>query len=192
VADFPYPGGLEENVDLPGVGPAIVRPVKAEDEAAFHAGFAKLTPEDIRMRFFAPMNRLPEDMAFSLTHIDYDREMAFVMLRRDDGALVGVSRLAIHPGRERAEFAVITRSDLKGHGIGRHLMGRLVNYARTRRVRTLYGDILRENAPMVEFMRGLGFAIENIPESEAIVRATCRLDPDAGAAGPVAPGGAGL
>ena len=89
--------------------------------------------------------------------------------------LVGVSRLVIYPGRERAEFAVIVRSDLKGHGIGRHLMKRLVDYARTRHVDTLYGDILRENVPMVEFMRGLGFAIDDIPESEAIVRATCRL-----------------
>jgi acetyltransferase len=192
MADFPYPGELEETVDLSGVGPAVVRPVKAEDEAAFHAGFAKLSPEDIRMRFFAPMQRLPDDMAFSLTHIDYDREMAFVMLRRADGALVGVSRLIIYPGREKAEFAVIVRSDLKGHGIGRHLMKRLVDYARTRRVRTLYGDILRENVPMTEFMRGLGFAIQNIPESEAIVRATCHLDTGARPAGPVAPGGAGL
>lgn len=173
--DLPYPDGLEETVDLPGVGPAIVRPVKADDEAAFHEAFAKLSPEDIRMRFFAPMKRLPDDMAFSLTHIDYDREMAFVMRRHADGALVGVSRLVIYPGHEKAEFAVIVRSDLKGHGIGRHLMKRLVDYARTRRVGTLYGDILRENMPMTEFMRGLGFAIEDIPESEAIVRATCRL-----------------
>jgi len=177
--DFPYPDGLEETVDLPGVGPATVRPVRAEDEAAFHAGFAKLSPEDIRMRFFAPMKSLPDDMAFNLTHIDYDREMAFVMLRHADGALVGVSRLVIYPGREKAEFAVIVRSDQKGHGIGRHLMKRLVDYARTREVGYLYGDILRENVAMMEFMRGLGFAIEGIPESEAIVRATCRLGRDA-------------
>jgi acetyltransferase len=80
-----------------------------------------------------------------------------------------------YPDREKAEFAVIVRSDLKGHGIGRHLMKRLVDYARTRRVGILYGDILRENVPMIEFMRDLGFAIGDIPESEAIVRATCRL-----------------
>jgi acetyltransferase len=175
MTNLPYPNGLEETVDLAGVGPATVRPVRAEDEAAFHAAFAKLSPEDIRMRFFAPMKRLPDDMAFNLTHIDYDREMAFVMRRHADGTLVGVSRMVIYPGREKAEFAVIVRSDLKGHGIGRHLMKRLVDYARTRRVGLLYGDILRENVPMLEFMRGLGFAIEDIPESQAIVRATCRL-----------------
>jgi acetyltransferase len=175
ITNLPYPSELEETVDLPGVGPATVRPVRPEDEAAFHAGFAFLSPEDVRMRFFAPMKRLPDDMAFNLTHIDYDREMAFVMLRQSDGALVGVSRLVIYPGRERAEFAVIVRSDLKGHGIGRHLMKRLVDYARARNVGTLYGDILRENVPMTEFVRDLGFSIDDIPESEAIVRATCHL-----------------
>jgi acetyltransferase len=173
--DFPYPDGLEEDVDLPGVGAATVRPVRAEDEERFHDGFAKLSPEDVRMRFFAPMNHLPDDMAFNLTHIDYDREMAFVMVRKSDGALVGVSRMVIGPGREKAEFAVVVRSDLKGHGIGRHLMKRLVDYARAQRIGYLYGDILRENVPMIEFMRGLGFAVAGIPESEAIVRATCRL-----------------
>jgi acetyltransferase len=176
MTDFPYPDGLEETVDLPGVGPATVRPVKPEDQAAFHAGFAKMSPEDIRMRFFAPMKRLPDDMAFNLTHIDYDREMAFVMQRHADKDIVGVSRLVIYPGRQRAEFAVVVRSDLKGHGIGRHLMKRLVDYARTRDVGFLYGDILRENVPMTEFMRGLGFTIDDIPESEAIVRASCQLE----------------
>jgi acetyltransferase len=177
MTSLPYPSELEETVDLPGVGPATVRPVKPEDETAFHEAFARLSPEDIRMRFFAPMKRLPDDMAFNLTHIDYDREMAFAMLRHADGALVGVSRLVIYPGREKAEFAVIVRSDLKGHGIGRHLMKRLVDYARTRNVGYLYGDILRENVPMTEFMRDLGFALDDIPESEAIVRASCRLAP---------------
>jgi acetyltransferase len=175
MANLPYPSELEEGVELPGVGPAVVRPVRPEDEPALHASFALLTPEDIRMRFFAPMKRLPDDMAFNLTHIDYDREMAFVMLRRKEGDLVGVSRMVIHQDREKAEFAVIVRSDLKGHGIGRHLMKRIVDYARTRNVSHLYGDILRENIAMLEFMRELGFALNDIPESEAIVRATCRL-----------------
>jgi acetyltransferase len=171
-----YPQGLEETVDLPGIGPATVRPVRPEDEAAFHEGFARLTPDDVRMRFFAPMKRLPDDMAEKLTHIDYDREMAFVMKRHADGALVGVSRLVIYPERGgKAEFAVVVRSDLKGHGVGRHLMKRLVDYARARGVTDLFGDILRENVPMIEFMRELGFTIDRIEESEAILRATCKL-----------------
>jgi acetyltransferase len=155
----------------------LVRPVRADDDPLFHAAFAKMTPEDVRMRFFAPMKQLPDDMVYRLTHIDYDQEMAFVMERKDERDIVGVSRM-IMSKNQRAEFAVIVRSDLKGRGIGRYLMKCLVDYARTRDVRELYGDILSENAPMAEFMRGLGFHLEHIPESEAIIRATLQLAPN--------------
>jgi acetyltransferase len=175
MATLPYPKDLEIRTELPELGPVFVRPVRPEDEPGFHVGFAKLSPEDVRMRFFAPMKNLPDDMAHQLTNIDYDREMAFVMLREREDDLVGVSRM-IMTKDDRAEFAVVVRSDLKGRGIGRFLMKCLVDYARTRRVRELYGDILRENVPMAEFMRDLGFNLEDIPESEAIIRATCRLD----------------
>jgi acetyltransferase len=174
MAALPYPKHLEFRTELPEVGPVLVRPVKPGDEPAYHAAFARLSPEDIRMRFFAPMKELPDDMAHQLTHIDYDREMAFVMLRQPGGDIVGVSRM-IMAKDGKAEFAVIVRSDLKGRGIGRYLMKYLVDYASTRDVRELYGDILRENVPMTEFMRGLGFALENIPESEAIIRARLHL-----------------
>ena len=174
MATRPYPRHLEVHADLPELGAVLVRPVRPEDEPLFRAGFAKLTPEDVRMRFFAPMKQLPDDMVHQLTHIDYDREMAFVMLRKAEGDLVGVSRMFMVKGR-RAEFAVVVRSDLKGLGIGRFLMQCLVNYARGRQVRELYGDILRENVPMTEFMRGLGFTLDDIPESEAIIRAHLNL-----------------
>jgi acetyltransferase len=178
MAMLPSPNDLELQAELPGLGPVLVRPVRPEDEPAFHAGFAKMSPEDIRMRFFAPMKELPHDMAYQLTHIDYDREMAFVMFRAREGDLVGVSRM-IMTKDGKAEFAVVVRSDLKGRGVGRFLMKRLVDYARARDVRELYGDILRENMPMTEFMRGLGFHIEQIPESEAIMRASLTLAPKA-------------
>jgi acetyltransferase len=176
MATLPYPKELETRTELPELGPVLVRPVKPEDQPAYHAAFARMTQEDIRMRFFAPMKQLPDDMAYQLTHIDYDREMAFVMLRQHDRDIVGVSRM-IKVKNGRAEFAVVVRSDLKGHGIGRFLMKCLVGYARAHEVRELYGDILRENVPMTEFMRDLGFSLEDIPESEAIIRARLTLAP---------------
>ena len=171
-----YPRELALRTELPGLGPVLVRPVHPGDEPAYRAAFTKMSPEDIRMRFFAPMKELPDDMIHQLTHIDYDREMAFAMLREREADLVGVSRMIMTSDR-KAEFAVVVRSDLKGHGIGRFLMKCLVDYARSRDVRELYGDILSENQPMIEFMRGLGFHLEHIPESEAILRATLALAP---------------
>jgi acetyltransferase len=178
MSTLPYPKDLETRVELPELGAVLVRPVRPEDEPAYRVAFGKMSPEDIRMRFFAPMKELPDDMLYQLTHIDYDREMAFVMLRVREADLIGVSRM-IMTKDQKAEFAVVVRSDLKGHGIGRFLMKALVDYARTRDVRALYGDILRENVPMTEFMRDLGFKLDSIPESEAIIRASLVLSPQA-------------
>ncbi len=170
----PYPKELERKISLDAIGPALIRPVRPEDEPAFHVAFAKLSPEDVRMRFFAPMKRLPHDMAARLTQIDYDREMAFVLERESDREILGVNRIVADPDNRKAEFAVIVRSDLHGRGIGRMLMQRLVQYARNRGIGEMFGDILRENVTMITFMRELGFELKSIAESEAIVRA--RLD----------------
>ena len=66
----------------------IVRPIRPEDADEHGAFFSRLSPQDIRYRFFSAMRELsPEQMA-RLTQIDYDREMAFIALReatRRDG-----------------------------------------------------------------------------------------------------------
>lgn len=177
----PYPKELEEAIDLPGIGKVLLRPVRPEDEPAFHATFAKLSDEDIRMRFFAPLKTLPRDMAARLTQIDYDREMAFVLEQLSDGAIIGVSRFVADPDGRKAEFAVIVRSDLKGRGIGRLLMTRIVDYARRRGIGELFGDILRENTAMLALMQEMGFEIVNLEETEAIVRARLVLSTAAAA-----------
>ena len=41
-----------------------------------------MSPEDLRLRFFAPMRGLTHALAARLTQIDYDREMALVALQR--------------------------------------------------------------------------------------------------------------
>jgi acetyltransferase len=71
-----------------------------------------------------------------------------------------VARLIADPDRERAEFAVMVRTDLKGRGIGSLLMQSLVNYAKQSGIGELFGEILPENKLMIALARELGFAIE--------------------------------
>jgi acetyltransferase len=121
--------------------------------------FAQLSPEDIRLRFFTPMRALPPGLLARLTQIDYDREMAFVLVDRRNGEFLGVSRFSADPDNIRAEFAVTVRSDLKGHGLGRLLMQRLIAYAKSRGTAEMVGDVLEENARMLALCRELGFTI---------------------------------
>ncbi len=75
----PYPKELEETITVPDGRSFLLRPVRPEDEPAAQRLFAQMTPEDFRMRFFAPQKSLSHTMAARMTQIDYDREMALVL-----------------------------------------------------------------------------------------------------------------
>ena len=78
------------------------------------------TPRDIYLRFFSLMKQFPHMMAARLSQIDYSREMAFVAIAppgsADAGDILGVARMIADPNNERAEFAVMVRSDWHGRG----------------------------------------------------------------------------
>ncbi len=171
----PYPKELEKQEELPGLDEVLLRPVRPEDAPAFMALFAKLTPEDIRMRFFASLKNAPPLQIARATQIDYDREMAFVLCKPDANDILGVARLAADPDNCRAEFAVLVRSDLQRRGLGELLMRRLIIYARGRSIGELFGDILEDNAAMVALARKLGFSITRPLQPPGIVRAVLKL-----------------
>jgi acetyltransferase len=179
----PYPSELEEEVELAGGRRFVLRPVRPEDSPALIRFFEKLTPEDVRMRFFAAMKALSPAMVARLTQIDYEREMALVLTepgRPSDGAeIYGVARICADPDNETAEFAIIVRSDMKAHGLGTFLMRRIIDYARARGLRRLYGVVLRENEAMLRLCRVFGFTIQSLPENPAIFEARLELQASA-------------
>ena len=109
-----------------------------------------------------------------LTQIDYARAMAFVALDPADGSLIGEVRLAADPDNVRAEFAVAVRSDRQGRGIGRALMTRLIDYARTESIGEIFGDVLDRNAAMRRLCRDLGFVETEHPEDRSLQRVSLR------------------
>ncbi len=173
----PYPQQLERVEQLPGLGSALLRPVRPEDEQAFVRLFDRLSAEDVRLRFFAPLREMPRRQLARLTQIDYDREMAFVLEASgpEQGEILGVVRIAADPDNQRAEFAVTVRSDLKGRGIGTLMLSRMLDYARDRGIAEVFGDILGENTMMIALCRDLDFALAALPEGGGIVRASKRL-----------------
>jgi acetyltransferase len=63
----------------------------------------------------------------------------------------------------------------QGQGLGRHLLGRLIAVARARGVRKLTGQVLVENAPMLQLVKTLGFR-ETLPASDGIATVELGLD----------------
>ncbi|MBM3573268.1 MAG: GNAT family N-acetyltransferase, partial [Alphaproteobacteria bacterium] len=116
----PYPSELESRIILPDGAIYLLRPIRPEDAPALHHAFEKLTAEDVRLRFFSPMRRLPHKLAARLTQIDYDREMALIAVQPDDPdtsaeriSVAAVVRIACDPDNIEGEFAIVVRSDLK-------------------------------------------------------------------------------
>jgi len=173
----PYPRELEESVEVEGRR-LLLRPVRPEDEPALRRAFAKLSPQAVRMRFFAPLRELSHALGARLTQLDYDREMALVLA--DPGTagpadIYGVVRISADPDNERAEFAVIVRDDMTGKGIGRLLMRRIIDYAAGRGIGEIFGDVLAENAPMLDMCRRLGFVVDDGFGEAGVVHLRLRL-----------------
>ncbi|MDF3073307.1 MAG: acetyltransferase [Alphaproteobacteria bacterium] len=174
----PYPRHLEHKARLRDGRELLLRPVRPEDEPLIHGYFARMDKEDVRMRFFAPMSRLPHNLAARLTQIDYDRQMAFLAFTTDaegkqDG--LGVVRIAADPDNRRAEYAITVRSDVKGAGVGRVLMRSIVDYARQRGIGEIFGTVLRENERMLRVCRAMGFTLQVVPEDPTIVEVVMAL-----------------
>ncbi|MEN3976684.1 bifunctional acetate--CoA ligase family protein/GNAT family N-acetyltransferase [Emcibacter sp. SYSU 3D8] len=155
----PYPDGLEETVSLRSGEAVVLRPIRPEDEAAHDAFFQRLDQEDLHHRFFGAIKPPGHETLARLTQIDYDREMCFIATRGTAGEdeTLGVVRAIADPDNERAEYAVIVRSDLKGTGIGQALMEKLIRYARTRGTKELWGTVLADNKAMLDLASRLGF-----------------------------------
>jgi acetyltransferase len=122
--------------------------------------FGRLSEDEIRSRFFVPMKHMPHVTAARFTQIDYDREMALVITETgSDGVdeLHAIVRLISDPDRARAEFAIIVEHALTGLGLGSLLMSRLIDYARSKGIGELYGDVLADNAVMRNLCRTFGF-----------------------------------
>jgi acetyltransferase len=164
----PYPRELEKLVTLRDGTPVHLRPIRPDDAPELHQMIGRSNLEDLRMRFFTAMKQLPPALAARLTQIDYDREMAFVAhaVNGQNDGLWGVGRLHADPDRQRAEYAVMTRSDIAGRGLGLRLMQEIVEHGHRTGVREVFGEVLAENERMLTMCERLGFKRQRSDDPE--------------------------
>jgi len=157
----PYPAELEEWITWDGQ-PTLVRPIKPEDGPQHIEFFNSLDPVDIHYRMFMMVRELRPSQLARFTQIDYDREMAFIATRKlEDGRwqTLAVARAVADPDNERAEFAIIVRSDLKGQGLGPILLRKLIAYCRSRGTKEIVGEALAGNERVLRLVRHFNGAI---------------------------------
>ncbi len=155
----PYPKGWEKTVTIADGRAAFIRPIQPSDEGIYGDFLRSITPDDLRLRFFAPKSEFSHQFVARFTQIDYARAMAFVAVDPTTGEMLGGSRLVADPDYVKGEYAVMVRSDLKGQGLGWALMQQLIAYAKAEGLQQLHGDVLRENTQMLSMCRQLGFEV---------------------------------
>ncbi|MBF9234982.1 bifunctional acetate--CoA ligase family protein/GNAT family N-acetyltransferase [Microvirga alba] len=159
----PYPKEWERTITMRSGRTAFVRPVRPEDEEEFRRFFEHVTPEDLRLRFFAPVRDFSHPFLARLTQLDYARAIAFVAFDSDTGEMMGAVRIHADANHETGEYGILLRSDLKGIGLGWELMRLMIEWAKVEGLHEVEGQVLRENATMLDMCRNLGFAIHADP-----------------------------
>ena len=128
-------GSSESHATLPGGERVLIRRARPEDVALYRDFLADVSAEDLRLRFFAHVAELSAAEIDKLSHLDYRHEMAFVALDENTGQMLGLVRLKDELDEKTAEFAILVRSRVKGHGLGWLLMQPVINYANATRLR---------------------------------------------------------
>jgi acetyltransferase len=127
-----------------------IRPVGAEDEVLLQEMFDRCLQTDIEFRLPGLMQGSADQMANRLTHLDLEREMAFVATTHaDPNRICGFAHIVID-GRDgnKAEFDVVVRPDYQGDGLGYELMTTMLRFARQCGLKAVAGTLLRENRTM--------------------------------------------
>ncbi|HAT23315.1 MAG TPA: protein acetyltransferase, partial [Pantoea septica] len=175
----PYPQQLEERVTLKDGQSCLFRPILPEDEPLLRAFIAQVTKEDLYYRYFSEINEFTHEDLANMTQIDYDREMAFVAVRQQQASseIIGVTRAISDADNIDAEFSVLVRSDLKGLGMGRRLLEKMIRYTRDHGLQQLNGITMPHNRGMITLARKLGFGVE-VQLDEGIVSLNLPLHRD--------------
>ena len=152
-----------------------IRPIRPDDEPLLATFHRTLSDESVRLRYLHPFKldeRTAHERLVRTCFVDYDREMALVAeLRSPAGGrqIAAVGRLSRdRDGRNGAEFALLVADPWQGRGIGRALLGRLVEIARRERIARVYADILVANVTMQHLCERLGFTLDAMPDAGVI------------------------
>jgi acetyltransferase len=116
------------------------------------------------------VQELSEAMLVKFTQIDYSREMALIAVTHEHGVEIelGVARFAINPDAESCEFAIVLSDEMHGKGLGQKLMNVLFDAARSKGLRVMEGEVLKNNENMLKLMTRLEFSIETSEEDHSI------------------------
>jgi GNAT superfamily N-acetyltransferase len=152
----------DKTLSLPDGVAIPFRTIQPDDVPALQRFHTRLSDQTVHLRFFGPMDELSEEKARYFAHVDGVDHFALVALDPDEpDEVIAVVRYDREPGSERAEYAALVEDRWQERGLGMGLTRHLIDEARDKGVRFLYGLVKRENRRMLNLLRDL-----DLPEHE--------------------------
>lgn len=157
-----------------------LRALRRTDQAAIRRFLARIDPEDLRMRFHGTAATITDKTLAELARHDGDTRLALAVVaacpeRADEIlAILNVARIG-----ERAEWALLVRSDLKGRGLGTLLLDELLRRARPPGVRELHADAFADNHRVIALARRFGHEVRRRSGEQVELTRCLPVEPDA-------------
>ncbi|MDN3027821.1 GNAT family N-acetyltransferase [Streptomyces sp. S.PB5] len=150
-----------------------IRPVRRADHDQVQGLYEEMSPENLRLRFFAASRRsaaLAADRACGAAHPGY-----LALLAETEGRLIGLAEYDTGGDGDTAEISIAVADGLHHRGVGTLLVEHLVSAARAEGVTTFTADALSENHEVLRLFADLGLRTARTFEGPE-VRCTISLD----------------
>lgn len=171
MAIHPYPSHLIRDITLKDGSRCVIRPIRPEDADALQHFVQQDMSEESRFnRFLSPLKQLSPRLLARFTQLDYAREMALVISQTEGEQehMRGVARYTVNPDATTCEFALAIADRCQGQGMGKQLMLALFAAAVDEGLRSIEGEVLQTNRPMLGLVKGLGFTVKPHPEDASL------------------------
>jgi acetyltransferase len=149
-----------------------VRPVGPADAESIQVFVRRLSDASRRLRFFAPIRELAPAMLARLTESAGQPGQVLLAEAHDGDAWPMVALAQYAPGEDdgACDLALVVADAWHGLGLGRALMGMLIQSARDARCARAVVDVLRDNDAMLALARACDFTAARSPLGSTVLR----------------------
>jgi acetyltransferase len=155
-----------------------LRPIRPSDAASLTRAYDAMSSEAKWFRMLAAVPHLTEEMARDYCSPDPGQEVCLVVEGQGElaGEIVGGASVAgLTPGGW-AEFSVSLRPEAQGLGLARQSLEAVIEVARDRGCRGVWGIIADPNSGMLALARRLGMRVRNDPDDWSLEVAELSFD----------------
>jgi len=149
-----------------------VRPVRPADAEAIQEFVRALSDASRRLRFFAPIRELAPATLARLTESTVRRDRVLLAEAHDGKkwCMVALAQYALGEDAGTRDLALVVADAWQGQGLGRALMGMLIQSAHDACCARVVADVLRGNEVMLALGLAFDFTVVRSPHDSTMLR----------------------